>query len=125
MDPVSLWMLAAHFVADFPLQPDWMARKKAWLHSSGDRPEGAVTLFLHVVVHGVLFAPIAFYTLTGFAQVVFLTWIMFTHFAIDSQRWVSPKEGWGHEGRTWVWLNDQIFHLVALALAYPIVFLIV
>lgn len=116
----SLWLITAHLVGDFPLQPDWIAKKKAWLHTPGERLEGSVTLFIHVVIHGILFAPIALVTLTGFSQVVFLTWVMFSHFVIDSRRWIEPKEGWGHNGKTWVWLNDQIFHLVALSFAYPI-----
>lgn len=125
MEPVSLWMVASHLMGDFPLQPTWMARKKAWLHSPGEKPEGAVTLFIHVTIHGLLFAPIALVTLTGFAQVVFLFWVMMSHFVIDSRRWMEPREGWGHDGMMWVWLNDQIFHLVALALAYPVTELVV
>jgi len=113
-------MLASHLLGDFPLQPDWVAKKKAWLHSKGERPEGAVTLFIHVLIHGLLFLPIALTTLTGSSQWVFLLWVMGSHFLIDSQRWMEPKEGWGHDGMQWVWLNDQIFHIVALSLAYPI-----
>lgn len=120
LEPVALWMVAMHLLGDFPLQPDWMAKKKAWVHSSGNRPEGFVTLCLHVGIHGFLFIPIAYYTLTGVSAALFLGWIILSHAIIDSRRWIEPKEGWGHDGMMWVWLNDQIFHLVSLSLAYPI-----
>lgn len=122
MGPVALWMLTMHLLGDFPLQTDWMAEKKSWLHSPGERAEGAVTLFIHVLIHGFLFVPIALYTLTGTAQLIFIAWVMVSHFIIDSRRWFDPKESWdwGHDGMAWVWLNDQILHLVALSLAYPI-----
>lgn len=125
MEPVSLWLVAAHLMGDFPLQPTWMARKKAWLHSTGERPEGAVTLLLHITIHGILVAPIALVTLTGSAQWVFVAWVIISHAVIDCRRWMEPREGWGHDGMMWVWLNDQIFHLVALAFAYPVTELIV
>lgn len=125
IEPVGLWMVVSHLLGDFPLQPDWVAQKKAWMDAPEEKSEGVVIAFLHVTIHGILFAPIALATLTGPSQVVFLTWIIFSHFVIDSRRWLEPKEGWGHDGMMWVWLNDQIFHLVALALAYPVTELLV
>lgn len=124
LEPIALWMLTMHLIGDFPFQPTWMAKKKAWLHSTGNRPEGFVSLLLHVGIHGLLFAPIAYYTLTGPAIVVFLAWVILSHGIIDSRRWMEPKEGWSNDGMMWVWLNDQIFHFGALALAYPITYAI-
>lgn len=124
IEPVGLWLLAAHLIGDFPLQPTWMAEKKTWLHTPGERLEGGVTLIIHVLIHGFLFVPIAVTTLSGTAQVGFLAWVLGSHFVIDSRRWVKPKEGWGHDGQAWVWLNDQIMHLTALALAYPVTYAI-
>lgn len=125
VEPVALWLVAMHLIGDFPLQPDWMAKKKAWLHSPGERPEGFVSLVLHVGVHGFLFVPIAYYTLAGPAIAVFIAWIVVSHGIIDSRRWVKPKDGWGNDGRVWVWLNDQIMHFAALGLAYPITYAVV
>lgn len=122
IDPISLWLLTAHLVGDFPLQPDWMAEKKAWVHNTEDSSiKGISTLLIHVLIHGFLVSIIAYYTLPISAILPFVLWIAGTHFIIDSNRWVEPKEGWGE---SWVWLNDQIMHLVALSLAYPIVFLL-
>lgn len=119
--PVGLWLLTAHLIGDFPLQPDWMAQKKAWLDGHGlEKLDGVVTLTFHVLIHGFLAAPIAYYTLTtGMEMMVFLGWLMGTHFLIDSKRWVDPKESW-ENSMLWVWLNDQILHLASLSLAYPV-----
>ena len=123
MEPVSLWMLVAHLAGDFPLQPSWVARKKTWYDSEGsERIEGIIALTFHVVIHGLLFLPIAFFTLPTITHIaVFLLWVVGTHAIIDSRRWMEPKEGWSNDGMMWVWLNDQIMHLAALSLAYPIV----
>ena len=123
MEPVSLWMITAHLIGDFPLQPSWMARKKTWYDAEGDeRIDGITTLALHVIIHGFLFLPIAFYTLPTMTHIaLFMVWVVGTHAIIDSRRWIEPKEGWGHDGMTWVWLNDQIIHLASLSLAYPVV----
>lgn len=118
-EPVSLLLITAHLIADFQLQPDWMAEKKTWLDSYGDEMiKGFFILIFHVLIHGFMFSIIAYYTLPTRLWFPFLAWIMATHFLIDSKRWVQPKEGWGD---SWVWLNDQIMHFIALSLAYPVV----
>lgn len=110
--PVSLWLLTAHLVGDFPLQPDWIANHKT---------EQNTRLGIHVCVHGFLNIPIAWVVFADTAsQLAFLSWIVLTHALIDSRRWVEPKDGWGD---TWVWLNDQIFHLISLSLATPVTLL--
>lgn len=127
MEPVALWMLTMHLIGDFPLQPSWMAQKKAFLNGSEDvsrnwEIDGLVTLCLHVLIHAFLFLPIAYYTLSTFADMgIFMAWVVGTHFLIDMNRWVAPKEGWSNDGYMWVWLNDQIIHFAALSLAYPVV----
>lgn len=113
MNPVSLWLVTAHLLGDFPLQPDWIARTKT---------ENNTRLVIHVGVHVLLNIPIAWYLFPGslVQQFVLLGWIGVTHLVIDHRRWMGPKEGWGNDGMMWVWLNDQIFHLTALCLAVPI-----
>lgn len=110
MIPVSLWLITAHLVGDFPLQPDWIAQTKT---------ENYSRLTIHALIHGILSIPIAWYIFPGevIRQFVLLSWIVVTHWVIDHRRWVEPKEGWG---KKWVWINDQIMHLVALSLAIPI-----
>jgi len=105
----SLWLITAHLVGDFPLQPDWIANHKT---------DNYTRLSIHVSVHAFLVIPIAWITLTTIQQqAIFISWIALSHALIDHRRWVEPKEGWG---KTWVWLNDQIFHLISLSLAYPV-----
>ncbi len=106
-EPVSLWLLTAHMLGDFPFQPQWMTETKI---------DEVGTRFIHCAIHGFLFIPLAWIMLDGVSQVAFILWIFGSHFIIDSRRWVEPKEGWGER---WVWLIDQIMHLTALSLAIP------
>lgn len=107
---ISLWLLTAHLVGDFPLQPDWIAEHKTDQYSR---------LAIHVSIHGFLNMPIAWAVFDNWRiQLLFLSYIVLTHAFIDHRRWVEPKEDWG---MTWVWLNDQIMHLVALSFALPFV----
>lgn len=112
MSTVGLWLLTTHLIGDFPLQPDWIARTKT---------ENNTRLFIHVMVHVLLFLPLAWYLFPGDlnTQFVFLFWIGASHATIDFRRWVEPKESWNNP-IAWVWLNDQILHLIALSLAVPI-----
>lgn len=108
---VGLWLVTAHLVGDFPLQPDWIARTKT---------ENNTRLLLHVLVHAFLVTPIAWFLFTEASrQITFVFWIAATHFMIDYRRWFDPKESWDNP-IVWVWLNDQILHLVSLSLAIPV-----
>lgn len=106
----SLWLVTAHLLGDFPLQPEWISKEKT---------ENNTRLLIHIGVHAFLNIPIAWVLYSGepTRQLVLLVWIAGTHLVIDHRRWVDPKESWGER---WVWLNDQIFHFVALSLALPI-----
>jgi len=107
-EPISLWLLTAHMLGDFPFQPQWMSEMKI---------DEVGTRFIHCSIHAFLFVPIAWVALIGVSQFVFVGWIFASHFIIDSRRWVEPKEGWGER---WVWLMDQIMHLTALSLSLPV-----
>ena len=105
---LGLWLLTAHLTADFPLQPDWMAKGK--LDDPSIRAQ-------HVLTHLLVTAPILVFAYgSTAASATAILWIGLSHYVIDSYRWVEPKDGWGHDGKVWVWLNDQIMHLVALSL---------
>lgn len=122
IEPVGLWVITAHLIADFPLQPDWMAEKKVFFGKVGDeRIDGQVSLLIHVTIHGFMFAPIFYFTLPQSLWFPAIMWVITTHFVIDMNRWVGPKEGWGE---SWVWLNDQIMHFISLSLLYPFVYLL-
>lgn len=124
-EPVALWLVTAHLLADFPLQPDWMAKQKAIIYRDHDSfrafANGLSSLIIHISIHGFMFIPIAFYTLPPGEWELFIGWVMFSHLVIDANEWVAPRDGWGHDGMVWAWLVDQILHLVALSLAYPVV----
>lgn len=114
MTPIGLWLLTAHLVGDFTLQPDWIANSKT---------ESNTRLLIHVGVHFFLNIPIAWYLFPNdhVQQLILLGWIAGTHFVIDYRRWFEPKEEWGDNRMAWVWLNDQILHLISLSLSIPIV----
>jgi hypothetical protein len=110
---VGLWLLTAHLIGDFPLQPDWIAKHKT---------ENKTRLYIHSMVHALLVIPIGWYLFPESVtqQFVFVFWIAGTHMTIDFRRWFDPKESWGDNAQLWVWLNDQILHLVSLSLAIPV-----
>lgn len=113
MTPVGLWLLTLHLIGDFPLQPDWMAQRKV--------DEWQIRV-LHCWIHAKLVWIMGVIALPTWGDAAILSaWVFASHFAIDSRRWFNPKDGWGE---TWVWLNDQILHLIALSLALPVVSLL-
>lgn len=109
----SLWVLTAHLLADFPLQPDRMSTQKV------ERP---IVRLAHVAIHVIVTFPVAI-ALYGASNpaFVFLLWIGVSHFVIDSRRWVEPKEHFP----TYHWVVDQVLHLCALSLAFPIAGLVI
>ena len=96
------WYLGlAHWLADFPLQSDWMAQHKAnpWV------------LLLHVLIHFVASLAVLF-------PAAGLTWpyllaLAGTHFAIDAlKNWLNVhRPAWG----AWSYLGDQLVHMLSLA----------
>lgn len=105
-ETLGLWLLTAHLIADFPLQADWMATRKL------DSPLVRAT---HVYVHVWATAMFLLWTQPLPILCAVLGWIAVSHYVIDSRRWVDPKPGWANDGKLWVWLNDQILHLVSLS----------
>jgi hypothetical protein len=95
------WYLAlAHWLGDYPLQSDWMARHKTnfWV------------LLLHVTIHFVLL-------LIGLFPTTTLIWpyllvLAAAHFSIDAAKnWVKVHHPtWV----TWPYLVDQAFHFISL-----------
>jgi hypothetical protein len=97
------WYLGlAHWLADFPLQSDWMAQHKAnmWV------------LLLHALIHFVVSLAVL-YPATGFTW-PFVLALAGTHFAIDAlKNWLNlHRPAWG----AWSYLVDQLLHMVSLAL---------
>lgn len=110
-------LLAAHLIGDFPLQHDWIAQHKTERYDAL-----AAHIFVHFLITGLFVA--VFAGLTGSAGDIVILWVVGTHTIIDHRRWFEPKESWGDNAQMWVWLNDQILHITALALAKPIVSLL-
>lgn len=104
-EPVGLALLAAHMLADFPLQSDEMARNKL---------DDVFVRAIHSGVHGVASALM----LTPFwgvsqATIVAAWVVVISHFIIDSRRWAEPKEGF-EDYPIWV---DQSLHIGCLVIA--------
>lgn len=105
-----VWGLVLHLVADWPLQNDWMANRKANLrHAAG---------YVHAGVHGLLLSLVFGWVALPLAAV---------HLLIDTRR---PVVWWsvmvrqtqpagssydvGLEVRFW---TDQVFHIACIAVA--------
>lgn len=113
IDPtLGLWLVTAHLLADFTFQPGWMARQKL---------KDSLIRSAHVYIHIVFTAAFLMWSYSGTVLFTILLWIALSHYAIDSRRWVEPREGWSHDGEMWVWLNDQILHLVSLSLVPAVI----
>lgn len=103
-DPVSLLYLAAHLLADFPLQTDAMASEKF---------DDSEVRMQHCTVHLLLYGLAGL--LLGFGPILttaIAVSIATLHFVIDSRRWVAPKDGF-EDYPVWV---DQSLHLASIAL---------
>lgn len=100
---ISLYLLTAHLIGDFPLQPDWMARSKA---------DSRSVRALHVATYSVPFLPLIALTSTTGA-LIFIVSNGAVHYLVDSRRWVEPKDHWSSP-EMWVWLIDQIIHLTQI-----------
>jgi TM2 domain-containing membrane protein YozV len=96
-----LLLLVAHLVADFPLQPDWMIRRKR--HPA------------MLVLHGLVVVGTAALALGGWPVTVLLI-LVGTHLAMDAVKVYALGNSLGS------FILDQAVHLaviVALAAAYP------
>lgn len=106
----ALALLAAHALADFPLQSDRMAEEK--LESRSVRGE-------HCAVHALmtyffLLPFVDFWTASAASSVVFSV-----HFVIDSRRW---SVSWAEPPPDWLPIaNDQALHLGSLWLVAAVV----
>jgi hypothetical protein len=101
MDSTLLALVAAHLVADFPLQPDWMVA-----HKRDPR-----VLLLHLVV-----IVVAAGVILGAAPWKPLAILAATHLAMDALKVYVLKD------RLWTFLLDQAVHLavlIGLAVAFP------
>ena len=98
------WYLGlAHWLADFPLQSDWIAQHKA----------NAWVLSLHALIHFLVLLVVV-YPAAGLAW-PFLLALAVTHFIIDALKgWLNVRRpAWGAR----LYVVDQILHIVSLALA--------
>lgn len=103
MSETLLALLAAHLVADFPLQPTWMVRTK----------RNPAVLFLHVAIVAVLSVA----ALGNWSAWRLLAILLGTHLAMDAVKVYFL----GDDFRAFAW--DQTVHLAvmaALAVAFPL-----
>jgi hypothetical protein len=96
-----IWMLLlAHFLGDFPLQPDWMVRRKAnfWV------------LFLHVFIHFVLMV----FMVGQIREVVWphLLLLNLVHMVQDRLK-IALKDIWP-SGMVLMFFIDQLLHYMAI-----------
>lgn len=104
-----LLVLAGHSAGDFPFQTDEMAEKKF---------ESRLVRLKHVLAYTSAMIPAALSADWDTRQMIlFLILVAGSHFAIDSQRWVEPAEGFESYP---IWY-DQALHIIALAISVEIV----
>lgn len=104
-DLVSLLYVAAHLLADFPLQTNTMASEKF---------DDSEVRMQHCTVHLLLYGFAGL--LLGFGPILttgIAVSIATLHFVIDTRRWVAPKEEF-EDYPIWV---DQALHVASIALA--------
>lgn len=101
-----VYVLAAHAIADFPLQTDRMAAEKFddwWVR------------YLHSSVHAICTLPAAFLLFGGWFEPIAFAYILgWIHYAIDTRRWAPPKEGF-EDYPVWV---DQSLHIASIAILH-------
>ncbi len=103
-DAFTLYLLAAHFAGDFPLQPDWMARAKL---------ESRMIREKHVARYTATFIPVTIIAPWSLLQAIaFLAITSVLHSFVDSRRWAEPTDEF--PGRP-IWF-DQAYHIICLAL---------
>lgn len=105
---LPLYALAGHMAADFPLQTDDMSEQKF---------DSDLVRAKHVGVHVIAMIPTVLAADWSWRQrAAFLVILAATHYAIDTRRWSTPREGF--ETRP-IWF-DQTFHVVALAVCVEV-----
>jgi len=108
---ISLYLLTAHLIGDFPLQPDWMAAEK--LDSRSVRAR-------HVIRYSLPFIPLLALT-SPLNGLTFIVSNGVVHYLVDSRRWAEPKDHWSPP-EMWVWFIDQIIHLTQITVLGIVVF---
>ena len=93
-----MWLLAGHFIGDFPFQSEWMVREKgkSWEINGYHAAVYAATIFIVAKIGGI--------TLPPWAVLFFFT----SHFLID-----PLKARWGIVKDIWI---DQLIHLAVIFL---------
>jgi hypothetical protein len=99
---IGLALLTAHLIADFPLQSDFMARRKLDWHSAR---------LYHVLVHVVVTA-VVLYPVVGDKAAFMAAVVGVLHYCIDTQRWAEPKDGL----ESYPIVIDQVMHVATLYL---------
>lgn len=94
-------LLSAHFLADFPLQGEWMAKEK---YNVFKTPIGTIALFAHAFIHALVLGTIA--CSLGYNFELFFWTVGVTHFFID---YGKIKEKYGV-------YEDQLLHCLVLLL---------
>lgn len=103
-----LGLLATHFVADFVLQPDWIAKGKS---------SSLNILVTHILIYTVTFIPIAFLHFHPSAALAFLFINALAHFLIDfvTSRITSTLYKAGDTHNFFVVIGfDQFLHVATL-----------
>jgi hypothetical protein len=99
-------LLLAHFIADYPLQPTWMVRKKV----------NPAILLLHVLVHFLVMLVVLLPATAAASSGLWFYCLIIAaiHFAIDTgKNWLTI-----HRPRwiIWPYVVDQICHILSIGL---------
>lgn len=103
---MTIWVIiAAHFVADFTLQPTWLAKAKK---------ERMSCLLIHIAIYTVLIGSITFNLVERVNVVEVLLLISGTHFVVDGMKIAIEKQNLCKRWSLWMFVIDQMIHLIVL-----------
>lgn len=108
MEPkIIIWLLFAHWVADFVCQSDWMAQNKS-------KNTGA--LVIHCMVYGLVMGIMTLNPVFGY-------FCLFTHLPVDAITSRINSRLWADKKVHWFFVSvgfDQFIHFVTLILLWGI-----
>jgi hypothetical protein len=100
------FVLVAHFIADFPLQPEILTKYKS---------QSLYLMFVHCFIYaGVVFFAMNWVGFIDGDGIYIFTTLFFTHFFIDKEKCNDFKESLPIEEKKRLLHIDQILHLIVI-----------
>ncbi len=102
-------LFIAHFLADFTLQPEHLARAKRKQQRA---------LLLHSGIYGIVLSATCFFCAKAACAIVPSLVLMLSHLLIDEVKCVLERRVLQDKGDFWIFLIDQALHLISIVLTW-------